>query len=51
MIEIPNEKLIDIVDTLNYARSLLADKEPNEIIDNLNDVVSFLDNLVIIEDF
>lgn len=49
MIEIPNEKLIDIVDTLNYTRSLLTDKEPNEIIDNLDDVVAFLDNLVILK--
>lgn len=49
MIEISNEKLIDIVDTLNHARSLLEDKEPNEIIDNLNDVISFLDNLIILK--
>lgn len=50
MVQIPNEKLINIVGTLNYARSLLADKEPNEIIDDLDEVITFLDNFVVIED-
>lgn len=50
MIEIDNEKLIDIVNTMNYARSLLVDKEPNEIIDDMDDAITFLDNLVILED-
>lgn len=50
MIDISNEQLIFIVSTLNYSRSLLADKEPNEIIDDLNEVITFLDNLVIMEE-
>ncbi len=47
---ISNEKLIEIVDTLNYSRSLLADKEPNEIIDDLDDVIRYLDGLIIDEE-
>lgn len=37
----------EIVSTLNYAKSLLADKEPNEIIDNLEDVIIYLDGLIL----
>ncbi len=48
--DIANEKLIEIVDTLNYSRSLLADKEPNEIIDDLDDVIRYLDNLIVEEE-
>jgi len=54
-INISNEKLIEIVSVLNYSRSLLndkeSDKEPNEIIDSLNDVIYYLDNLIIDGDY
>ena len=35
-----------MVSTLNYAKDLLKDKEPNEIIDNLEDVIIYLDDVI-----
>lgn len=47
MINIPNERLKEIVNILNYSRQLLVNKEPNEIIDDLEDIIQYLDNLVV----
>lgn len=47
MSKIPIEKLKFIISTLNYAKDLLRDKEPNEIIDNLEDVIIYLDNVIL----
>lgn len=47
MVNVPIATIKEIVGTLNYAKCLLTDKEPNEIIDNLEDVIMYFDGLII----
>ena len=46
MINIPIEELKSIVSTLNYVKDLLRNKEPNEIIDNLEDAIIYFDDII-----